>query len=143
MKKILLLFSVIFAIGCASATSEEELQETEVLDKTIRIEVLTAQPKDDAIYITFFEYQTNTYNWQQYFFTYDSEGNAEPIIITLEDYDFRYIQGEIYRNNTIPSALFLKIYVDDELVVDESDEGDGTDFATVKFNYDILRKQSI
>ena len=39
-------------------------------------------------------------------------GNPQPIIIELadgEDYDFRWIAGEIYRNNANESAIILKI----------------------------------
>lgn len=136
MKKLLLVFSFIFALGCTTTAAEEE--STEVLDKTIRIEVLTKQPQDDAIYITYYDYLTDQDNWQQYFFTYDAQGNAEPIILTFNDYDFRYVRGEIYRNNTIPTELSLKVYVDDELVIDEAKEEDGNTFVNIKFNYNIV-----
>lgn len=136
MKKLLSVFSLIIVFGCSTITTIEE--STEVLDKTIRIEVLTKQPEDDAIYITYYDYLTDLDNWQQYFFTYDTQGNAEPIVITLTDYDFRYVRGEIYRNNTIPTELSLKIYVDDELVIDESKEEDGNTFVNIKFDYDIV-----
>jgi hypothetical protein len=143
MKRLIYILNFVLIFGCTSASVvEEEQQVTEVLDKTVRIEVLTAQ-ENDAIYITYYQYETNDTNWQQYFFTYDAQGNAEPIVINFEDYDFRYIEGEVYRNNTITSELFLKIYVDDELVVDESDTGDGTDFVNIKFNYDILKEENI
>jgi hypothetical protein len=116
------------------------------LNKTVRIEVLTDNKENDAIYITYFDYTENTHNWKPYFFEYDALGNAKSIIIDSIDnqifkkYNFRYIQGEIYRNNSIPDALHLKIYVDDELVFDEDKQGEDDKYVNIRFNYDILTK---
>ena len=138
MKKITFIFALLLFYSCSTIDESTKI-DTTVEDKTIRIEALTALPNDDAIYVTYYDYLTDSDNWQQYFFTYDADGNAEPIVITLTDYDFRYVRGEIYRNNTISSKLFLKIYVDDKLVIDESKEEDGDTFVNIKLNYDIVK----
>jgi hypothetical protein len=148
MKKLIYIFSLVLIAGCSSSIEGEGAEEpiSEVLNKTVRIEALTDNKENDAIYVTYFDYTENEHNWKQYFFDYDALGNPEPIIIDSIDnqifkkYNFRYIEGEIYRNNSITDALHLKIYVDDELVFDQNEEGQGDNYVNIKFNYDILTK---
>jgi hypothetical protein len=142
MKKLLLVFTLVLAFGCASSTSDEEEQVTEVLDKTVRIEISSLQ-ENDAAQISYYDYVNDTDIFNEYLFDYDSSGNAIPVVITLDDYDFRYIRGEVYRKNSIPVQLSLKIYVDDELIIDESKTGNGTDWINISFNYDILKQENI
>lgn len=133
MKNILLLF--LFLGACTSAeTAPEEITLT---DSTIKIEVISSKLTSDEIFITYYEYQTDTYNWKPYPISYDSSGNPEPVIITLEKYNYRYVAGEVYRNNNISSKISLKISVKDEVVIDESKTGNGNEYVTIRFNYDI------
>lgn len=141
MKKIIAILNFVLIFGCTVASTEEE-QVTEVLDKTIRMEITTLQ-QSDAVQISYYDYITDTYIVEQHIFDYDSSGNAIPKIITLTDYDFRYITGEIYRNNPIPVEISLKIYVDDELIIEESKTGDGSEYINISFNYDILKQENI
>ncbi|WP_397445646.1 hypothetical protein [Polaribacter sp. R77954] len=141
MKKIIAILNFVLIFGCTVASTEEE-QVTEVLDKTIRMEITTLQ-QSDAVQISYYDYITDTYIVEQHIFDYDSSGSAIPKIITLTDYDFRYITGEIYRNNPIPVEISLKIYVDDELIIEESKTGDGSEYINISFNYDILKQENI
>ena len=140
MKKFLILLVLI--CSCTTGTIQTEEENTEVLDKTVRIEVNTLQ-ENDAVQINYYDYISDTDIFSEYIFDYDSSGNAIPVVITLNDYDFRYIQGEIYRKNSIPTQLSLKIYVDDELIIDESKTGDGSEWINIEFNYDILKEENI
>ena len=149
MKKLIYIFSIILIFSCSAPLGGDGAGNepiTNVFNKTVRIEALTDNKENDAIYITYFDYTENEHNWKQYFFEYDALGNAKPIIIDsaqneiFKNYNFRYIEGEIYRPNSIPDALHLKIYVDDELVFDESEQGEDDEFVNIKFNYDILTK---
>ena len=140
MKKLFLLLILIYS--CTNATSEIEEGSTEVLDKTVRIEITTLQ-ENDAVQISYYDYLTDGDNFRQHIFEYDSSGKAIPVVITLEDYDFRFIRGEIYRKNPIPVQLSLKIYVDDVLIIDESKTGDGKEYINISFNYDILKEENI
>lgn len=142
MKRLFYILNFVLIFGCTTAATEEEEQVTEVLDKIVRIEITTLQEKD-AVQISYYDYITNAYILEQHIFDYDSSGIAIPKVITLDDYDFRYIQGEIYRNNPIPVQLSLKIYVDDVLIIDESKTGDGTEYINIGFNYDILKEENI
>lgn len=140
MKKIIFIFSLILISSCSTVETNEI--DTEVLDKTIRIEISTLEASD-AVQTSYYDYKTDDYVIQQYLFDYDAAGNAIPVVITLNDYDFRYITGEIYRNNPIPTQLSLKIYVDDELIIDESKTGDGSEYINIGFNYDIAIMSNI
>ncbi|WP_405564986.1 hypothetical protein [Polaribacter sp. Asnod6-C07] len=140
MKKLFLLLLVVYS--CTTATTETEEETTEILDKTVRIEIDTTL-ENDAVQIAYYDYLTDAHILEQHIFEYDSSGNAITKVITLDDYDFRYIEGEVYRNNPISDQLSLKIYVDDELVVDESKTGDGSEYINISFNYDILIGESI
>lgn len=149
MKKLIYIFGILLMISCSAPLGGDGVRNepiSDVFNKNVRIEALTDNKENDAIYITYFDYTENEHNWKQYFFEYDALGNPKPIIIDssdnqiLKNYNFRYIEGEIYRNNSIPDALHLKIYVDDELVFDESEQGEDDEFVIIKFNYDILTK---
>lgn len=140
MKKFLILLVLI--CSCTTGTIQTEEENTEVLDKTVRIEVNTLQ-ENDAVQISYYDYVSDTDTFSEYIFDYDSSGNAIPVVITLDDYDFRYIRGEVYRKNSIPTQLSLKIYVDDELIIDESKTGDGSEWINISFNYDILTEENI
>lgn len=140
MKKLFLLLLVVYS--CTTGPIQTEEENTEVLDKIIRIEVSTLQ-ENDAVQINYYDYIEDKHILNEYLFNYDSSGNAIPVVITLDDYDFRYIQGNIYRKNSIPTQLSLKIYVDDELIIDESKTGDGSEWINIEFNYDILKEENI
>lgn len=140
MKKIIFIFSLILISSCSTVETNEI--DTEVLDKTIRIEISTLEA-NDAVQISYYDYVTDSDNFSQYIFEYDSSGKAIPVVITLEDYDFRYIRGEVYRKNSIPTQLSLRIYVDDELIIDESETGDGSKWVNIGFNYDIAKMTNI
>lgn len=139
MKKILIL--LILIISCT--TAETVIEEETLTDNTIKIEVTSSEIANDEIFITYYEYQTDTYNWKPYPISYDSSGNPEPVIIILENYNYRYIAGEVYRNNNIPSKITLKISVNDEVIIDESKTGNGNEYVTIRFNYDIKSKKNI
>jgi len=151
MKKLIYIFSILIIISCSTPLGGDGVGNepvSDIFNKSVRIEVLTDNKENDAIYITYYDYTKNEHNWKQYLFKYDTLGNAKPIIIDSVqnkifkkyNYNYRYIEGEIYRPNSIPDALHLKIYVDDELVFDESEQGEDDEFVIIKFNYDILTK---
>jgi len=136
-----MLFLFLFFGACNA--SETVKEENVITDYTVKIEVNSAELENDELFITYYEYQTNTYNWNPYTISYDTNGNSLPVIITLENYSFRYIEGEVYRNNNIPSQISLKISVNDEVVIDESKTGTGNEYVTIKFNYDIKTKKNL
>ena len=145
MKKLIYTFCFVLALGCSSATEENETELGIVSpDNEVRIEVTTNEPSDE-IFVNYYVYQTDDYNLKLYPFNYDSQGNADPVIITLSNYDFRYIQGETYRNRAnISSPLTLKIYLNNELIIEETPIQDANNTnSRITFNYDIVTKKNI
>ena len=145
MKKLIYFFALCVFIGCtATAAEDDDLpDEVSLEDNTIRIEVLTGEANYDELFITYYEYETDTYNWQPYVFNYNTQGEPEPVIINLENYDFRYVSGEVYRNNPSPASITLKIFVNDKIVIEETKTGDGSEYVLIPFNYDIKDQVSL
>ena len=75
------------------------------------------------IYKATFDYKTNTNPLVVHEFSYDTAGQPIPLVLTFENYDFRFINGEAYRNNPSTEEISVKIYVDDELVIEEAERG--------------------
>jgi hypothetical protein len=51
---------------------------------------------------------------------YRGQNNLFLLVLTFENYDFRFINGEAYRNNPNTEEISVKVYVDDELVIVEA-----------------------
>ena len=143
MKKLYYFLVFTIALGCTTTTTEEEIEVVSLEDNVVRIEVLTGEPNSDELQISYYEYETDSFSWQPYTVSYDTSGNPLPVIINFDDYDFRYINGEVYRNNSNPASINLKIFLNNEIIIDETEEGDGTEQVLIRFNYDIKNKKSI
>lgn len=145
MKKLLLIFGIIILYSCTPSTMDEDEVENPASaeDRVVRMEFNTTQLSFDEIRISYFDFKTNTYPVVIHQFTYDSSGQPNPFVLTIENYDFRYINGEAYRNNPNTEEISVKVYVDDELVIEESQRGEGGEYAEIRFNYDIKLKQNI
>lgn len=145
MKKFLFSLSFIVILGCSSAILEEEADFGVVSsDNVVRIEITTSEPNDEIL-VNYYVYQTDDYDLDLYPFSYDSQGIAGPVVIRLDNYDFRYIQGETYRNKVSDAApLTLKIFLNDEVILEETSEVSNTNRnGLIRFNYDIVKKESI
>ena len=145
MKKLLLFFGIILLNSCiVSNAEEEELEDpASAEDRVVRMEFNTTQLSFDEIRISYFDFKTNTYPVVIHQFMYDSSGQPIPFVLTIENYNFRYINGEAYRNNPNTEEISVKIYVDDELVIEEAARGEDGEYAEIRFNYDIKLKQNI
>lgn len=138
MKKLIFIFSLLVLYSCSSATTteEEETATQSAEDRVVRMEFNTTEPNFDEVRVNYFDYTTNTYPILIHQFEYNSAGEAIPYIVTFENYNFRYINGTAYRNNPSTAEISVKIYVDDELVVEETGKGENGEYAEVAFNYD-------
>ncbi|MHB0755115.1 hypothetical protein [Polaribacter sp. M15] len=145
MNKVLFFALIVFIISCSSPI-EAPTEDLGIVspDNMVRIEITTTEPNDE-VKVNYYVYQTDDYNLNVYPFSYDAQGNAEPIVIRLDNYDFRYIQGETYRNRASDaSPLSLKIFLNDEVIVEETSEVSTTNRnGLIRFNYDIVKKESI
>ncbi len=145
MKKILFSLFLLSIFSCASPVEEDETELGIISpDNVVKIEISTSEPNDE-IFVNYYQYQTDDYSLLSYAFSYNSEGVAEPIVITLNNYNFRYIQGETYRKRSENlTPLQLKIYLNDEVIVEETSIVSSTNAnGLIRFNYDILTQENI
>lgn len=133
MKKVALTLSVLFLYAC---TPEIE-KNTNLIKSLVEIEFFTAEPNFDEIMVSYYEYKTGTYTLNPYTFSYDLNGDPLPFKITLENYTYKYIDGEAFRENHSPALLTVKLYIDGALILENYSKGTAETFATVKFNRTI------
>lgn len=145
MKKIAFIISLILFYSCTTSTSEEDANPDIISpeDRVIKMEFNTTELNSDEIRVSYFDYLTNTYPVVVHQFSYDSSGQPIPFVMVFENYNFRYINGEVYRNNPNIEEISTKIYVNDELVIEETVKGENGEYAEFKFNYDIVKMSSI
>jgi len=145
MKKLLFIIGIILFNSCTVSNSEEEIivDPVSAEDRVVRMEFSTTQLSFDEIRISYFDFKTNSYPVVIHQFSYDSAGQPIPFILTIENYDFRYINGEAYRNNPNTEEISVKVYVNDELVIEEAERGEDGEYAEIRFNYDIVLKKNI
>ena len=134
MKKVLIIFSVFFFFACTSSPDEDGILSK---DRVVVIELLTTEPNYDEAVVTYYDYINDVYTTSPYVFPYDSDGQPLPLRIVLENYDFKHVSGEAYRNNHSTATLELNLYVNDELVQEDDSQGTVSRFATVKFDYTV------
>ena len=134
MKKIALIFSLISIYSCSSPSEESN---NNLIDSFVVIEFSTTEPNFDEIMVSYYLPETATYSLKPYTFAYDSDDNPLPLKITLENYTSRIIDGEAYRDNHSLARLSVKLYVDGELVLEDSKKGTAETIATVSFKYTI------
>jgi hypothetical protein len=135
MKNIVFLLSVIFLFSCTS--TEDSIDTMQPTETIVTIEFLTSEPNYDEVVVTYYDYKTDAYITAPYVFPYDSDGNPQPLKIILENYNFRYVDGEAYRNNNSAAELQVNLYINDTLVDEDSDQGTSSKYAVVKFEYTI------
>lgn len=145
MKKLLFIFSIIILNSCSSVSNSEEENPDSISseDRVVRFEFNTTELVLDEIRISYFDYLTNTYPVVVHNFSYDSSGQPIPFIMTFENYDYRYIYGEAYRNNPNTEEISVKIYINDELIIEEIGKGEDGEYAEIRFNYDINLMKNI
>ena len=133
MKKLIFIFGLILFNSCTPSTLEDESgNPVSGKDRVVRMEFNTTLSSFDEIRISYFDYKTNTNPLVVHEFLYDAAGQAIPLVLTFENYDFRFINGEAYRNNPSTEEISVKIYVDDELVIDEAERGKNGNYAEIR-----------
>lgn len=143
MKKLIFLFGLILFNSCTTSTLDKDEDVVSGKDRIVKMEFNTSKLDFDEIRISYFDYKTNTNPLVVHQFSYDAAGQPIPLELTFENYDFRYINGEAYRNNPSTEEISVKIYVNDELVVEDAERGEDGEYAEIRFNYDIVLKKNI
>ncbi|WP_339661916.1 hypothetical protein [uncultured Polaribacter sp.] len=136
MKKILTILILLVTISC-STTSTSEVEITPIVPKNVEIIITTDAPDFDEIIVSYHDFDTNEDLYGPRQFTYDANGNQEPITISLPDYSYSEIVGNAYRNNGLPYSLKAQIYINDELEFEVESIGSSEAYATIFFDYTI------
>lgn len=139
MKNILPLFlSLIFLSACTPTGTNEEGEEIVPLDETdVRFEFRTTEPNYDEIELVYYEHTVDAFRDSTMVFNYDNNGNPLPLILLWENHGFKYLRGEIYRNNFSPAELNVTIFVNDTEVFTETKAGNPNQYARITWDYTI------
>ena len=133
MKKLQLIALLFLVFSCTAVVDEEDF----LAEADVRIEFSTTEPNYDEIEFSYYNNATDRFIDETLVFNYDNNGNALPYIINWENFGYKYVRGEAYRNNFSSALLNIKIYVNDELVFEQSSSGNSNTFARVLFDYTI------
>jgi hypothetical protein len=134
MKKIITILIILVTISCTT-TSTVEAEIIPIVPKNVEIIITTNAPEFDEIVVSYHDFETNTDLYGPRQFTYDNNGNPEPIIISLPGYSYNEIKGNAYRNNDLPYILNAQIFINEELKFEVKEIGTPGVYATIFFDY--------
>ena len=142
MKHTIFLFILLLSFSCTSSDEvmQQIIEEEEVVvitPKKVEIVISTSQLDFDEIIVSYYDFDEQDWVFGPRQFTYDSNGNPEPIVILLPEYAHKKIEGETYRRNSLKSSLKVELFINDELVFEEEAVGTDLDYAHVIFDYTI------
>lgn len=132
-----ILFVTMFA-SCATSEVIDEIEEVTIITpKNIEIIFTTSQLEFDEITVSYYDFDLAEWIYGPMQFSYDADGNPEPIIISLPNYSYDTVKGDAYRKNTLESSLKVQIYVDEILSFETESVGTALEWAHVKFDFTI------
>lgn len=141
MKTLTYISAILFLILISSCTTNETIEEVEeieeIIPKNIELIFTTSQLNFDEIVVSYYNFDTSEWIYGPMQFTYDANGNPEPIIISIPDYTFNTIEGEAYRKNNLEFSLKVQVYVDEVLSFETESIGTALDWAHVNFTFTI------
>lgn len=124
-----MLLSIFFFISCTPVG--ESVEEIPLTETDVRLEFYTQESNYDEIEFSYYDNKTDKFNNETLVFNYDNSGNPLPLILNWEDFGYKYVRGEAYRNNFSIAELTLKLYVNDELVFEETQAGNSNAYGRV------------
>jgi hypothetical protein len=134
MKKVTLLITFFSIFSC---TTSSDIKEIEYTTKDVEIIFSTTEPNHDEIMITYYDIDLATDVSAPYEFRYDTNGNSLPIKIIFDNYKYKFLDGEVFRNNFSTAELKVEVYVEEKLFLEEASKGTSNTFARVKFNFNL------
>lgn len=134
MKKLTIFLVLITYISCSTPG---EITEEEIVaqKKDIEIVFTTTELDFDEIMVHYRDFDNGDWIYGPRQFEYDSVGNPLPMVIFLPDYKHPTVEGNAYRNNNLPSALKVQLFINDSLVLEDESVGSSLNYATVNFDY--------
>ncbi len=136
-KPLLLLFVSLLVYACTPGAQAEEEEVIPITETDVRFEFSTTEPNYDEVEMVFYDHTIDAFRDSTLVFNYDNAGNALPLILLWENHGFKYLRGEIYRNNFSPAELNVKIFVNDTEVYNETEAGTPNQFARIVWDYTI------
>lgn len=137
MKKTALLAVLLFVFSCSNNSIPLPPDEIEEFSNYIEIVFTTKEPNYDEVMATYYDFKNNQDVAAPLIFKYDTNGDPLPLKIIFDNYKFKSIRGEVFRNNFSEAELKVQLYIEGELVLEEKSKGTNNSFAKVIFDYDI------
>lgn len=123
---------------CACGTSSDDFGDIVLPTiNDVRLEFRTTEPNSDQIEFSYYDNNTDAFISEAIQFEYDTNGNPLPLVIKWDNFTYKYIRGEGYRNNFSSAELNFNLFVNDVLVLEENSTGSSNAYARVVFNYTI------
>lgn len=136
MRIIALLFLFFVAISCSTTSDNPDLPQNKI--NNVELVFTTTEPNSDEVMITYYDIAKGDNVSGPHNFVYDNDGKPLPLIIKFDDYKYKFLDGEAFRNNFSSAELRVKIYVNGELLVERFNRGTNTTFATLDISFRIL-----
>ncbi|PQJ75081.1 hypothetical protein [Polaribacter gangjinensis] len=136
MKKFFLFLLLLGTISCTTTSDNPDLPQNKI--NNVEIVFTTTEPNTDEIMITYYDIAKADNVSGPHNFVYDNDGKPLPLVLKFDDYKYKFLDGEAFRNNFSTSELRVQIYVNGELIVERFDRGTSTTFATVDISFRIL-----
>ncbi|MDD7914897.1 hypothetical protein [Polaribacter ponticola] len=137
MKRLAFLVVLFSFFSCSSEVSLTPEEIKELSTKDIEIIFTTTEPNYDEVMITYYDFDIGTDVAKAYVFKYDVDDNPLPIKIVFDNYEHDFLRGEGFRNNFSDAELKVQLFIDEELILEETSKGTASTFAKVDFNYDL------
>ena len=137
MKKFTAMLILLALLACEKNNLLTPQEVEELITKDIEVIFTTNEPNYDEVMITYYDFSIGTDIAKAYPFEYDIDGNSLPLKIIFENYKYKTIRGEGFRNNFSEAEIKVQLYIDSRLEKERKSNGTSTIFARVNFNYDI------
>ena len=126
-----------FLFSCTPGGMQNEQEEIPLAETDVRFEFRTTEPVYDEIELVYYDHKIDAFRDSTMVFKYDNANNPLPIILEWENHGFKYLRGEVYRNNFSPSELNVRILVNDIEVFTDTQAGNANQFARITWDYTI------
>lgn len=129
---------MLFFATISCTTTSENPEAPQNIINNIELVFTTTEPNNDEIMITYYDIAKADNVSGPHQFIYDNDGKPLPLILKFDDYKYKFLDGEAFRNNFSTSELRVQIFVNGELLVERFDRGTSTTFATLDISFRIL-----
>jgi hypothetical protein len=137
MKKIIVFLLFFVIVSCTTSSDNPELPQNRI--NNVEIILTTTEPNTDEIQITYYDIAAGNNISNAHKFIYDNNGNPLPIKLVFNDYKYKFLDGEAFRNNFSTAELRVQVFVNGELLIERARTGSSNTFATVDISFRIIK----